>query len=456
METTVRCHMHDKVARKHNKRDPDLVEHEPHIDAEKGVHEIWGEDRDLVQAYQDIFGDALDQYNAGQKRKDRRMSMGEYMESVENDTRGRRRRKIQGGKKVPDMEAKKGKKLSYELVVSVGNTEKARDEKGRVMYDDQGHEVHPQAVPPEVNYAVCREYVRTFEARNPHLKMARCDWHNDEWYKNKNGVQEWGTAHAHIEFIPYATGYKRGLSAQASIGKALAQQGFSDHMEGDRWICAYEAWQDRERVELEALTRKHYAEYCKTHPDYMAEYGDDLDFLHPYEDRMAESVGPSAYRAEVEADMILADAEYEAATIRDGLAEDMERVNRKRKGVERREQAVGMREQALDAKAADLEVKEQALQEVQEVVQQGSIKLLKDRKRFQEQLDERKKALDDREKDLLARERVIEARERAEDLREARNTEAIRRGRVVASKGVSGGVQRQRELPDISGIEVNF
>ena len=59
------------------------------------------------------------------------------------------------------------------------------------------------------------EFMRGFEERNPQLKVFSAHLHMDE-----------ATPHLHIDFIPYITGSKRGLSTRVSLKKALEAQGF--------------------------------------------------------------------------------------------------------------------------------------------------------------------------------------------------------------------------------------
>ncbi|MDE5583810.1 MAG: hypothetical protein K2J08_08900, partial [Ruminococcus sp.] len=52
--------------------------------------------------------------------------------------------------------------------------------------------------------------------RNPNLEIIGAYWHDDEE----------GDMHVHIDYIPVAYGYKRGMEIQTALNKALEQQGF--------------------------------------------------------------------------------------------------------------------------------------------------------------------------------------------------------------------------------------
>ena len=60
-----------KVRRNHNIRNPKYVEKERHIDPNK-PHEIW-HDETAPHAYKRIFGPSVQEYNARQKRPDRKI-----------------------------------------------------------------------------------------------------------------------------------------------------------------------------------------------------------------------------------------------------------------------------------------------------------------------------------------------------------------------------------------------
>ncbi len=281
MQTTVTVHWNKGyVAREHNQRNEELCSHEKHIDLYNrqgdSSHEVWVR-TDLTDAYRNIFGDAIDNYNKKQKRADRRLSVESYMELVANDTRGRRQTKIVNGKRVIDEDSRRGKQLSYELVVMIGNSKPALDDDGRVMYDGTGHRIRPQALPRDVTRRIQKRYVDTFQASNPNLMLVNADYHADESFDNLRGQGEYGTDHTHLEVIPIATGFKQGLEVQNSMNKALRSMGF---LTDD----GYSEWARSEQKRLEAIVHEEYEKYCMDNPDYAADKG-LLEIIHPVADR---------------------------------------------------------------------------------------------------------------------------------------------------------------------------
>lgn len=278
MKTTTTVHWNKGgIAKEHNRREAKLVEHEEHIDNQN----IYGDsfcdvlvDRDLKEVYEEVFGEAIDEYNAKQKRKDRMKSVESYMAEVENDNRGKKQTKKVNDKRVVDENAQRqGKQLEYELTVHAGNTEREKDADGRVMYDANGHHIRREYLPRDLQRQINRKYCNTFEEANPNFKVVSAITHGDEGWLNNRNVWEYSTVHSHITFVPIAHGFKQGLSVQNSMNKALKEMGF----EG---TDVYDQWAKKEQARLEEITLELYNEYCLQHPDFAKANG-ELEIYHP-------------------------------------------------------------------------------------------------------------------------------------------------------------------------------
>lgn len=272
MKTTVTIHANKgEISYAHNYRDETICSHEPHIDP-NGVHEIWVK-KSMNEVYDECFKDALEEYNAKQKRKDRRMTMEQYIDSVKNDKRGRKQTKRVNGKKVIDENARHGKQLAYEWTYKAGNTERMKDEKGNVMYDKDGHHIRPEELPYEVSYNATKRAIESFEETYPCFKLKDAVWHADEGFWNKMDVWEHDTVHAQITVVPMGHGYK-GMAVQNSIGRALNEMGFNDGYDDDgRFVCAYEKFQEAEADRYAQFVEEEYYKYCKSHSDYARTHG---------------------------------------------------------------------------------------------------------------------------------------------------------------------------------------
>ena len=149
-----------------------------HIKREKSKYNIQIFKRDIKDVYHELFDDALNTYNAKQKRKDRKID--DYYKHVQKS---------------------KNLDLQREFIVTVGN--KADWEK--LSFEEK----------QEVGEALAR-YVRDFNERHDNMTIYNAIVHLDEA----------GAPHAHFNVVPTANGYKNGLSVQPSFRKALEQEGF--------------------------------------------------------------------------------------------------------------------------------------------------------------------------------------------------------------------------------------
>lgn len=149
-----------------------------HIQREKSKYNIQIVKRDIKDVYHELFDDALNAYNAKQKRKDRKID--DYYKHVQKS---------------------KNLDLQREFIVTVGN--KADWEKW--SFEEK----------QEVGEALKR-YVSDFNERHTNMTIYNAIVHLDEA----------GAPHAHFNVVPTASGYKNGLAVQPSFRKALEQEGF--------------------------------------------------------------------------------------------------------------------------------------------------------------------------------------------------------------------------------------
>ena len=138
----------------------------------------------IEEAYHQLFDAALAEFNAKQKRKDR--CIENYYE------------KIRDGKQ---------EKPFYEVIFQVGNK------------DDMG----TAGENAELAKTILDKFYRSFLERNPQLHVYSAHLHMDE-----------ATPHLHIDFIPFTTGSKRGLSTRVSLKQALADQGITGEFKREK------------------------------------------------------------------------------------------------------------------------------------------------------------------------------------------------------------------------------
>ncbi|MEE0409760.1 MAG: plasmid recombination protein, partial [Clostridia bacterium] len=176
MGVTISTHNGSAVSREHNIRNPKVVSKEPHIDM-NGSHEVWI-DEPVRKAYDRLFGEAVEAYNAKQARPERQIKS--YYNDICKDS-----------KKHP----------VYEMIIGIYG----KNEDGSpICSAEQGKEI-------------MRQFVDNWQERNPNLELIGAYFHADE-----PGAEP----HVHLDYIPVAHGYTRGLETQTGLVKALGEQGF--------------------------------------------------------------------------------------------------------------------------------------------------------------------------------------------------------------------------------------
>lgn len=195
MAKTISFHNGTTWSRGHNVRDERYTSQQEHIDSTLTEQNVNIRDVPVRQAYADIFGQAVNEYNAKQKRSDRRIT--DYYDKIKQDKR---------------------KHPVYECIVQIGD----RSDTGNAA------ELEKQAL---------IRFAEEWDKRNPNLRLIGAYIHCDE---------PDGTVHMHLDYIPVAE-CTRGMRLQNSLDRALQQQGFKSE---DIHRTAQIAWQDREREVL--------------------------------------------------------------------------------------------------------------------------------------------------------------------------------------------------------------
>lgn len=196
-----------KGSQLHNRREYEKIGKPipDNIDSSKTAENITLVDRDIKEAYREIFGEALDKYNAKQKRADRKIE--DYCDHIKK--------------------SKNGEKLFYEDVVQWGSKD-----------DFQNPQMRERAKEALV------KYVEGFEERNPNLKLIGAYIHMDE-----------ASPHLHLDYVPVAHGYSRGLSTRNSLDRAMKEMGFAPENES-RKNNATKLWKESER--------SYFGEICRS------------------------------------------------------------------------------------------------------------------------------------------------------------------------------------------------
>lgn len=189
------------------------------VDADRTCNNKVLINEDLKQVYHKLFDEAVEEYNSGQKRKDRKIK--NYYEKISRS---------------------KQEKLFYEVIVQIGNK------------DDTGI----GTVEAEVAAKVLEEYLEGFIQRNPQLYVFGAYIHMDEM-----------TPHMHIDFVPWGIGYSKGMKKRNSLKRALESRGFiSEGKENTEW----QQWSEAEKEDIAIVMKKYGIDWLKldTHKPHLS------------------------------------------------------------------------------------------------------------------------------------------------------------------------------------------
>ena len=189
------------------------------VDGERTEQNINYCNENIREVYHELFDEALERYNARQKRADRRID--DYYEKIRTS---------------------KQEKLFHELILQIGNKD----------------DMDAQTANGQLAKAILDEYYQGFQQRNPNLRVFSAHLHMDE-----------ATPHLHIDFVPFTTGSKRGLDTRVSLKQALAAQGFTG---GTRQDTEWNQWVQSEKEQLAAVMARHGIEWEQkgTHEQHLS------------------------------------------------------------------------------------------------------------------------------------------------------------------------------------------
>ncbi|MDE5558398.1 MAG: plasmid recombination protein, partial [Ruminococcus sp.] len=161
--------------------------------------------QDVHEAYQELFGQSLAEYNSKQTRRDR--IIPDYFKHISKSKR---------------------EEAFYEIIVQFGDSKTApcRSQKGKITQE------------------MLDEYMKSFQKRNPNLHVFNAVLHMDE-----------ASPHLHINFIPFYTqGRKNSLNKGVSMKSTLNEQGFTaKNFKENRLV----AWEESERKIMEEILKKY-------------------------------------------------------------------------------------------------------------------------------------------------------------------------------------------------------
>ncbi len=229
------------------------------IDSSRTANNIIFVQQDLGKAYDYLFGNAVDRYNARQKRNDRKIP--DYFHHLFN--REPSKSVVIGANK---------QKSFYEDLVQIGT----KDDTGVGSAD------------AEIAKECLCEYMEGFQQRNPNFYVFNAAMHLDE-----------ATPHLHIDYIPVGH-FGNGLDTRNAMAKALEEMG---HGKGAN---AINCWRLTEWEVLHQICLAHGIEIAKPKKSRgysytVEEYGKHQDEIRHLEEEKAQALSErDEARAELE------------------------------------------------------------------------------------------------------------------------------------------------------------
>ena len=189
------------------------------VDPERSIYNVQFCNTSIKKVYHELFDEALERYNAKQKRSDRKID--NYYEKIRQS---------------------KQEKLFHEVILQIGNKD----------------DMNAKSKEGELAKEILIDYMQDFQKRNPNLYVFSAHLHMDE-----------ETPHIHIDFVPFIRNSKRGLDTRVSLKGALAEQGFKG---GTRGATEWNQWMESEKQELSKVMERYDVQWKKlgTHNKHLS------------------------------------------------------------------------------------------------------------------------------------------------------------------------------------------
>lgn len=188
------------------------------VDSSRSSQNVTFVKMSITEAYEKCFSEAVERYNAKQKRADHCIKDGYFRYAFSHAPSNN------------VITAADKRKSFYEDVVQIGD----KNDTGIGTAD------------AETAAKCLTEYMQGFSERNPNFFVFNAVLHMDE-----------ATPHLHIDYIPIGH-YKRGVDTQNGLAQALKEMGYG---EGENTI---NRWRLAERDALAGICRKHGIEISET------------------------------------------------------------------------------------------------------------------------------------------------------------------------------------------------
>ncbi|POH12362.1 hypothetical protein BGL39_05940 [Fructilactobacillus sanfranciscensis] len=261
MSDSITLHVGDTVDLPHDNR-----EHDNHQNKDINVEDS---DRNIVikyyeneqEAYDDIFGEAVEEFNKKQKHKNRRIK--NYLEKIKTT-------------KVGFGEHKEFGKPLKQMIIEIGKAPETD------LGERQKHIIDVDPQEAEFRKLVQTKYIENFEKRNPNIKLVNVSTHVDE-----------ANIHSHMTFIPFFHS-NRGLRKKFGLNGAIREmvakkRGVPTKEVKDAAQDLFRDWSENERNEMVRIAKE-------IRPDFEREVVGAHAYLKPKEFKAVRNLERSIER----------------------------------------------------------------------------------------------------------------------------------------------------------------
>ncbi len=193
-----------KLATRHDRREytPENTDERLQV-YNKTVVDLYSDGKSDEEVFNSFFADSVAEYNAKQKRKDRKKK--NYYEEIDSE--------------------KRAEKPFYEYVIQIGNHEDNGVTNNDFDVDKWGENKSTYDIDSVLNKSQSNAELRQIlDAKMAELPMKYPNFRFS--LIQSHGDEPNGTYHYHVKFTPVATGYKKGMTEQCSLSKALENMGY--------------------------------------------------------------------------------------------------------------------------------------------------------------------------------------------------------------------------------------
>lgn len=411
----------------HNRR-----EFTPHnVDPALTGNNIVFKNSNLVEIYEEAFGDAIDNYNRKQRRSDRRKydrkSYFKHLFGVDPDSENASVILTSNARGKHEIKSFNEELFQVDSCMLFGNFKRDKqgnfidkngnpvkwNKKKQMYYDINGNAVTDSCnlIPnPNAELAkriLCDFYeggrfkfirdvngkpslkrledndmekpdlvIPSFEERNPNFHIVYAAMHNDEWH---------GTPHIHINYVPVGEGYTKGPEKQVGFERALKNMGFEDKN------TAYKEWREKERQILKEICG-YYGLEIKTKEEERENNRNKTYSTNEYK----EIIRTACADAQSESERIMERARKSEKAIIDKAAEsasvirDRAEIDAKALREEADEYAQSVRDKALEEAAQIINAAKQEAEELRAENQ----RLSKENEKIKNDTEQERKQLD--------------------------------------------------------------